>query len=527
MKVPVGLDRDTGKPVLISDLPEGSNGLACNCVCPNPECNDLLVARFYKGTTTNHFAHKGKTATSKCSAYGLHSTAEAILMKQTWLPAPGFPLLPERQHRDSFGIPLLLEKAHALGEKAGFPISEALTEVSITGASDEALIRGDVVCQSKYRDVPFRLNLEVKVTHEVDPEKLIKLQRIDITTIEIDLSDLHTKPWTEDSVEKAVLSRSRMTLLHVCKSLRDALLAPVSAERERLISDREATVGKNFESLVDGIVGKPLPLPDYEIPEEGDDAWRHLLRTRASDLNRVFRQLKTPTVKAVEHLGKNELQLVFETTPSLPVFIESASQEQARGLQSYLILGQGALLASLPPSFIWGRNQKLDAKKKKFKQQANSDWQRFQQSIFDRRETFKERQISATHSNSRHFKKAHDDFIFSYEYLNRGCGIDAHILDSMISESDDEYRIFDVPPNIWQTICIAYQLDQNFPRYSDVLRYLKTIGLRFSYAYRSQMESLDLPDPYETFSSYLWSSRVALRAYRFDDPRKSHSWLAD
>ena len=50
-----GKDVSTGKLIHIS---EAANGLACNCVCPDPNCEGLLIAR--QGENNDwHFAHLG------------------------------------------------------------------------------------------------------------------------------------------------------------------------------------------------------------------------------------------------------------------------------------------------------------------------------------------------------------------------------------------------------------------------------------------------------------------------------------
>ena len=69
-------------------------------------------------------------------------------------------------------------------------------------------VRGDIVL---YRNEKF-LNVEIKVTHEVDVHKTIELFNLDIPTIEIDLSDIKFS-FNPEMVERSILSRERVRLI--------------------------------------------------------------------------------------------------------------------------------------------------------------------------------------------------------------------------------------------------------------------------------------------------------------------------
>lgn len=83
MKNPFGLKN--GKLITIEEVKE--SGLSCDCYCPDPNCNDRLIAK-RSNVRINHFAHAGKE--KKC--YGLetalHLVGKEIILKHKKLLIP-------------------------------------------------------------------------------------------------------------------------------------------------------------------------------------------------------------------------------------------------------------------------------------------------------------------------------------------------------------------------------------------------------------------------------------------------------
>ena len=137
-------------------------GLECNCFCPY--CKSKLVAK--KGNKNEkHFAHYSLGECNHGTETALHLMAKNIIFKTRQIFVP---FVPETAYDFSKrGRVVTFEKAE---------IEKQLSEN----------VRGDVVL---YLGESF-LNVEIKVTHEVDLKKNIELFNMGIPTIEVDLSDI-------------------------------------------------------------------------------------------------------------------------------------------------------------------------------------------------------------------------------------------------------------------------------------------------------------------------------------------------
>ena len=191
------LNKD-GESVCISDVP---SGLECNCVCP--ACGALLIAK--KGAKRmHHFAHYK----SKNCEYGyessLHLAAKEILLhsKKIMIP-PVYVTFPSAS------------KPRELISKA---MEIEIERVELERRFDDIIPDIVVYAGNKF------FFIEIFVTHPIDEEKLKKLERHNISTIEIDLSHIEKsisteelsdillkkdsrKKWKYNSVEKHWLKR--------------------------------------------------------------------------------------------------------------------------------------------------------------------------------------------------------------------------------------------------------------------------------------------------------------------------------
>ena len=159
-------------------------GLKCGCVCPS--CGKKLVAK--KGEkTTHHFAH---LASENCE-YGyessLHYAAKEILSKSKKLVIPAVYL----EYSSSY------KEKELLSDSLEINIDEVKLEMHIDN------IIPDVVVYSGNK----KLLIEIYVTHRVDDNKLQKIKELNISTIEIDLSN-ESKEITEDKLSDILLKNS-------------------------------------------------------------------------------------------------------------------------------------------------------------------------------------------------------------------------------------------------------------------------------------------------------------------------------
>lgn len=165
--VPFGLK--DGKLWFVSDV---DSGLACGCRCPDPTCDQPLVARNKPSPTRKrvyHFMHAAKTTSCGGRESALHRMAKEVLLGSTRLTLPAWGL-------DDLTIPM-----SELGLYPG-----AAQEVRIL----DGQLRPDVRVSGTHPDARFlELYVEVKVTHAIDWQKQAKICAGGLSVIEIDLSD--------------------------------------------------------------------------------------------------------------------------------------------------------------------------------------------------------------------------------------------------------------------------------------------------------------------------------------------------
>lgn len=157
------------KDGVLTHISDVESGLKCDCICPG--CGERLIAK--KGSKmTHHFAHK---ANSEClSGYqtSLHLLAKDILLEEK---------------------SILLPKVEIHFYDHGGSYKEVLI-------SDEIFIEVDnVVLEKKQGEIipdviaycgDKKFYIEIYVTHKIDDNKKKKIIKEDVSTIEIDLSEI-------------------------------------------------------------------------------------------------------------------------------------------------------------------------------------------------------------------------------------------------------------------------------------------------------------------------------------------------
>ena len=165
-----------GKFLHISEVP---NGLACGCECP--ACGDRLVAR-QGAVREHHFAHAGGHDCGTAVETALHLAAKEILERRKEIVLPSVES-DVRFHHYGGGVKRVKHKP----EKR-----QRLTSVALEYRIGN--IVPDVVADVENR----RLLIEVRVTHGIEPEKLKRIQDLDLSTVEIDLSRApRDLPWKD------------------------------------------------------------------------------------------------------------------------------------------------------------------------------------------------------------------------------------------------------------------------------------------------------------------------------------------
>lgn len=145
-------------------IKSAANGAACGCVCP--ECGDRLIAK--QGSIRAwHFAHESNLACVTAPETALHK-----MVKQKLLEAEGISLPPL----------LHLFKCELVVFVNGETVEPALI--------DDERSFGTVTPDIYVKTVDGReFFIEIYVTHAVDDEKIEKLEKIGIPTLELDFSE--------------------------------------------------------------------------------------------------------------------------------------------------------------------------------------------------------------------------------------------------------------------------------------------------------------------------------------------------
>ncbi|SNY41195.1 Competence protein CoiA-like family protein [Orenia metallireducens] len=169
IKLPFGL-RD-GVLIDISELTDDERGLKCNCICPH--CKDKLIARMGE-KKVHHFAHYNLECEYALES-SLHIFAKQVLEKKKKIRLPKVIIDFENQVYgrifEEFYSDMYIDFDQVYLEKR---INDIIPDVILVKDNVELLV-------------------EIKVTHKVDEEKLDKIKKLNISTIEIDLFDIWNK----------------------------------------------------------------------------------------------------------------------------------------------------------------------------------------------------------------------------------------------------------------------------------------------------------------------------------------------
>lgn len=170
--------RSDGSLVRVDEVPRG---LACECVCPAPDCAQPLIAS--KGPkVTHHFRHaSGEVGCGSGAETSAHIWAKEILEREKaiWLPAiegiyRGTTVTTHRRQRFHFDTVRLETR-----------MGEIVPDVVLTKGQRELIV-------------------EVQVTHACDALKIAKLEAGGVSALEVDLSAYRTST-DEDEVRGAIL----------------------------------------------------------------------------------------------------------------------------------------------------------------------------------------------------------------------------------------------------------------------------------------------------------------------------------
>lgn len=177
-KLTYGLD-ENGTLIHVDDAIRGKG---CNCVCPDPQCKAKLVAK--QGAKNKwHFAHDNGADCIGGRMTALHKLAQQIIQEEKKIRTPHF----KEYCEDVTKI-----------------IEFSSVELEVHFKTQEVNRRPDCVGIILKGDKRIEVWVEIKVTHEVDEEKLNDIRHLGAICIEVNLSGLLDTDYTIETIREAL-----------------------------------------------------------------------------------------------------------------------------------------------------------------------------------------------------------------------------------------------------------------------------------------------------------------------------------
>ena len=203
-----------GKIVHIAEV---QSGLECGCVCP--ACQTPLIAR--KGDIrTHHFAHYQENGSDGCIETALHRYAKQVIydhhkvtVPEDFIKAQAFD-----QQGHSHQRQLLITRALIEFEKVELEVFKESFRADATGFPYENQC----------------LDIEIRVTHEVDDEKREKAKAASSCMMEIDLSAIE-RDASPEQIAEAVLNSAPRLWVH--NPIHSAKQAELQSEVNRMVME--------------------------------------------------------------------------------------------------------------------------------------------------------------------------------------------------------------------------------------------------------------------------------------------------
>ncbi|MNK05366.1 hypothetical protein D3C87_232460 [compost metagenome] len=165
-----------GIPVHISDV---ENGINCNCVCPSCE-QPLIAYNNQNNKKAHHFQHQSLSSCSNYYETMIHYWAKEIINEHRKISVPNHIFELSDYARNYF--------YHERREK--YPKEKTLAkEVEFDNILVEKYqngIKPDLICFVKNKQI----HIEIAVTHFIDEVKANKINDLNVTSLEIDLSSI-------------------------------------------------------------------------------------------------------------------------------------------------------------------------------------------------------------------------------------------------------------------------------------------------------------------------------------------------
>jgi hypothetical protein len=183
LKLPYGLRKVKNGEILvhISDIHPNESGLKCNCTCPN--CGSVLQAKLPRNNSdfTPRFAHHNADECQYATETAIHMKAKEIIEEEMKI------LLPEV-------IACYRNYCETVSEEVKISFDKVILEKRVNNIIPDIIaFKGEKM-----------LMIEIACTHAIDEMKNDKIKALDISTLEIDLSDVETN-FDEEYLRQQIL----------------------------------------------------------------------------------------------------------------------------------------------------------------------------------------------------------------------------------------------------------------------------------------------------------------------------------
>lgn len=207
LKLPFGLRGE--KLIHISELTKEERGNKCNCICP--KCKNPLIARM-GDIKIHHFAHKTEDCKGGLET-ALHLFAKEVLERRMELVIPKgtIPFSEKITRLEDFKnvSPLMDKKEIFPAQRLKFDSVEIEKKVA-------NIIPDIVVYQGK-----TPLFIEIVVTNPVNPLKQMKIEELNISTLQINIGIYveNFNEFSKEEIERLIIEETKnKTWVHKCKS---------------------------------------------------------------------------------------------------------------------------------------------------------------------------------------------------------------------------------------------------------------------------------------------------------------------
>lgn len=179
LQVPFGQNVADGRMYAPLEVPRGKH---CGCVCP--ECGEQLIAKHcLSGKVIPHFAHAVRAECIGGFMTALHKAAVQMIMDRKCLYLPTMTVEARGEDRNGGWHSRCVNVFEGETSALVNPMEEVW--IPLDGGAPDG-VRPDIVAQMDGGQIA----IEIAVTHYVGDPKLQKLRRLDLATVEVDLSDL-------------------------------------------------------------------------------------------------------------------------------------------------------------------------------------------------------------------------------------------------------------------------------------------------------------------------------------------------